>query len=201
MKFFEGADVFPYTWLQIADIFWLRYPNPYSKHVRTEDVLYRKVENGVLHTKRLLTKTVRFTSFGYNISIKNEPIIEESFIDPRKQTIQTYTWNVGTSIAQIKEECFYRKKEENNTIIERKAWIQRTKLYLPSIIESYMIRRFQKNVQKTCKGLEYVLANRFPSSTHVETKSSSFLDKDKIREKAKKAKEMATPKTVPIIVA
>lgn len=201
MKFFEGSDVFQYSWLQIAGIFWHRYPNPYSKHVRTEDVLYRQVENGVLHTRRLLTKTVRFSYFGYNISIKNEPIIEESFIDPIKQTIQTHTWNVGTAIAQIKEECLYRKKEENNTIIERKAWIEKTKLYLPSIIESYMIRRFQKNVQKTCKGLEYVLTNRFSSSSHAETKSTSFLDKDKIREKAKKAKEMATPKSVPIIIA
>ncbi|GFU06387.1 PRELI domain-containing protein 1, mitochondrial [Nephila pilipes] len=201
MKFFEGTDVFQYSWLQIADVFWLRYPNPFSKHVRTEDVIFRQVENGVLHTKRLLTKKVRFSYFGYEIDLKNEPIIEESFIDPNKQTIHTYTWNVGTSIAQVREECCYKKKEENNTIIERKAWIEKSKLYFPSIIESYMIRRFQKNVQKTCKGLEYVLANKYPSSIHVENKPSSFLDKDKIREKAKKAKEMATPKTVPIFAA
>ncbi|GIX98754.1 PRELI domain-containing protein 1, mitochondrial [Caerostris darwini] len=201
MKFFEGTDVFNYSWLQIADIFWLRYPNPFSKHVRTEDVLYREVEDGVLHTKRLLTKTVRFSYFGYNVNIKNEPIIEESFIDPRNQTIKTSTWNVGTAIAQVKEVCYYRKKEDHNTIIERKAWIEKTKLYLPGFLESIMIRRFQKSVQKTRKGLEYVLANKYPSAIHVESKPSPFIDTDKIREKAKKAKEMATPKTVPIFAA
>lgn len=64
-----------------------------------------------------------------------------------------------------------------------------------------MIRRFQKNVQKTCKGLEYVLAQKYPTSTHVETKPSSFLDKDKIRERAMNAKDFAASKTVPTIFA
>ncbi|XP_015915449.1 PRELI domain-containing protein 1, mitochondrial [Parasteatoda tepidariorum] len=201
MKFFEGEDIFHYSWHQIAEVFWFRYPNPFSKHVRTEDVLYRKVEDGILHTMRLLTKTVRFTSFGYNIAIKNEPIIEESFIDPVNKTIRTCTWNIGTSVARIKELCFYKEKERSSFAVERKAWIERTRLYLPSLFESYLIHRFQKNVQKTCKGLEFVLAQKYPSSVAVEIKPSSFLDKEKICEKARKAKDIAASKTVPLFAA
>ncbi|XP_035214363.1 PRELI domain-containing protein 1, mitochondrial-like [Stegodyphus dumicola] len=199
MKFFEGENVFQYSWLQVAHVFWYRYPNPFSKHVRTEDILYRKVEEGILHTKRLLTKTVRVSYFGYNISIKNEPIIEESFIDPKKQIIKTYTWNVGTAVARIREECFYKPKEEKQTVIERKAWIASSKMYFPRIIEGYLIRRFEKNVTKTCKGLEFVLSNMFPSPLLQE--KSSLIDKDKICEKARKAKDIAKSGAVPIFTA
>lgn len=65
-----------------------------------------------------------------------------------------------------------------------------------------MIRRFQKNVKKTCKGLEYVLAQRYPAACPpIESKPSSFLDKDKIRERAMNAKDFAASKTVPTIFA
>lgn len=195
MKFFEGEDVFQYSWMQVAQAFWKRYPNPFSKHVRTEDVLYRQVEEGILHTKRLLTKTVRVSYFGYNISIKNEPILEESFIDPQNKTIKTYTWNIGTAVARVKEECLYKPREEKQTIIERKAWIASSKVYFPSIIETYLIRRFQKNVQKTRKGLEFVLSNMYPSSSESK---QSFINKDSICDRARKAKEIATSGAVPI---
>ncbi|XP_054719618.1 PRELI domain-containing protein 1, mitochondrial-like [Uloborus diversus] len=199
MKFFEGENIFQYSWFQVAQAFWFRYPNPFSKHVQTEDVLYRKVESGILHTKRLLTKSVRVSYFGYNIAIKNEPILEESFIDPENRIIKTCTWNIGTAVARVKEECYYKPKEEKQTVIERKAWIASSKYYFPGIIERYMIRRFQKNVQKTCKGLEYVLTNMYPPPM-TESKSS-FLDKDKLCEKARKAKNIATSGAVPIFAA
>lgn len=198
MKFFEGEDVFQYSWMQVAQAFWFRYPNPFSKHVRTEDVLFREVKNGILHTKRLLTKTVRVSYFGYNINIKNEPILEESFIDPEKKTIKTFTWNVGTAVAQVKEECLYKQKEEKQTIVERKAWIASSKFYFPSIVESYLIRRFQKNILKTRKGLEFVLSNMFPSSPEIK---QSFIHKDSICDKARKAKDIATSRAVPIFAA
>ena len=34
-----------------------RYPNPWSKHVLTEDVISRKVEGPILKTVRLISKT------------------------------------------------------------------------------------------------------------------------------------------------
>ncbi|EDQ84640.1 uncharacterized protein MONBRDRAFT_34617 [Monosiga brevicollis MX1] len=49
-----------HAWETITSAFWCKYPNPFSTHVLTEDVIDRSVdEQGRLHTKRLLSKTNR----------------------------------------------------------------------------------------------------------------------------------------------
>lgn len=200
MKFYERKDVFSYSWDQVAKIFWFRYPNPFSKHVQTEDILCRKVNKGTLYTKRLLTKTIRIAYFGVNLTIKNEPIIEESVIDPVNHTIETTTYNIGTSTAVVKEECSYKQNGEKQTLVERKAWIASSKLYFSRAIEAYLIRRFRKTTTKTCLGLQFVLEKMFPGAI-TENKSLSFIDiKDKkIYEKAKELASKSRP--VPIFAS
>jgi len=43
----------------------LRYPNPFATHVLSEDTLHREFRgNGVLYTRRLLTKTNKIPKWG-----------------------------------------------------------------------------------------------------------------------------------------
>lgn len=60
MKYFLGHSVLRSSWDQVFAAFWQRYPNPYSKHVLTEDIVHREVTpDQKLLSRRLLTKTNR----------------------------------------------------------------------------------------------------------------------------------------------
>jgi hypothetical protein len=69
-----------------------------SKHVLTEDTVQREVVSGKLRSIRFLTKTGQ----GPRWADKFVPhslvgIIEESIVDPKTQTLTTYTRNIGYS--------------------------------------------------------------------------------------------------------
>lgn len=58
--------------------------------------MLREVKNGVLYTKRLLTKTNRVPKWGERFVSKNiVKIVEESVVDPKTKTLTTYTRNLG----------------------------------------------------------------------------------------------------------
>ena len=61
VKEVETSCTYDYSWDRVTAAFFQRYPNDYSKHVLTADVLDRHIdtETGQLHTTRLLTKTNR----------------------------------------------------------------------------------------------------------------------------------------------
>ncbi len=59
VKYFEEQYTFQFPWDQVVGGFWLRYPNPFSKHVISEDVISRQVKKDeqTLISKRFLCKT------------------------------------------------------------------------------------------------------------------------------------------------
>ncbi|KAI5310096.1 hypothetical protein KEM55_001707, partial [Ascosphaera atra] len=58
MKFFESDFSYDYSFPAVSLAYFLRYPNPYSRHVLTTDVIDRHVDarTGRLHTTRLHLK-------------------------------------------------------------------------------------------------------------------------------------------------
>ncbi|XP_064483823.1 PRELI domain-containing protein 1, mitochondrial-like [Ornithodoros turicata] len=198
VKFYERKDIFKYTWDQVAQGFWSRYPNPYSTHVLTEDTVSRYVDGGRLFSKRLLTKTNpvnRLPKWGERfIGARSVRIVEESVVDPRTKTIVTYTRNVGLQhIMSIEERCVYRPSPENpkHTLVERRAWISSSILGFSCAIQAFGVERFKQNAAKASKGFLYVLERLFPSPHPSE--------KERLRSKL--ATELAKAKAVPLVAA
>ncbi|CAI9604051.1 unnamed protein product [Staurois parvus] len=86
VKYFLGLNLLKSSWDQVFTAFWQRYPNPYSKHVLTEDILYREVTSDQkLITRRLLTKTNRLPRWAECFLPANVAhavyILEDSIID------------------------------------------------------------------------------------------------------------------------
>lgn len=71
----------------------------YSKHVLTEDTVEREFRAGKLRSIRFLTKTGAGLPRWAEKFVPHQlvAIIEESVIDPQKQTLTTYTRNIGYS--------------------------------------------------------------------------------------------------------
>lgn len=103
-KYYENQTVFQYHWEQVLQGFWKRYPNPYSSHVLSEDVIEREIRaDGRLYTKRVLTKTNRVPKWGERFfKAKFVCIIEESLVDPKSKTLTTHTHNVGFSKIMVR---------------------------------------------------------------------------------------------------
>lgn len=96
-KYYENSTVFQYSWEQMVQGFWKRYPNPYSLHVLSEDTIEREIRpDGKLYSKRVLTKTNRVPKWGERFfKAKFVCIIEESLVDPNDKTLTTHTRNIG----------------------------------------------------------------------------------------------------------
>ncbi|XP_072294061.1 PRELI domain containing 1a [Eucyclogobius newberryi] len=196
VKYFCCADLLKATWDQVCVAFWQRYPNPYSNHVLTEDIIFREVTpSNCLISRRLLTKTSRAPRWMERYLPKKMSslayIIEDSIVDPQKRTITTLTWNITHArLMSVEERCEYGINSENGswTQIKREAWISTNVYGLSRPIQEFGLARFKTSITKTMKGFEYVMAKmqgEMPSRTLAETAT------ERARETALAAKEKA----------
>jgi len=167
MKKYEGSTLINHDWQQIAIAFWNRYPNKYSKHVLSEDILDRRIDShGQLITKRLFVKTNSCPRWIERLmQTKNVHIIEESVFDPLRRTLTTITRNLGaTNLLTIEEVCVYKphKSEENTTVLERTAVFD-SKLsgFKKLAVLRLSFERYKHNIKRTDLGFRQVIQGLF----------------------------------------
>lgn len=192
-KYYENSTTFNYSWEQVTQCFWNRYPNPFSTHVLSEDTVCREIKNGKLHSKRLLTKTNRVPKWGERFfKAKSVSILEESVIDPKERVLVTYTRNIGfNKIMSVVEKVTYRSSPDNpaKTIATRSAWVDSSVFGFATAIRAFGLDRFKKNCHKAGDGFNYVLQHMFPAHpTSLAAAHNQHLTKaQKIKEAAKHA--------------
>lgn len=108
----------------------------------------------------------------------------------------------------VDEKVTYKQNAENTnwTIAERQAWVNSSVFGLSKAVQAFGIERFKHNVNKACKGFQYVLDTMFPN---IETELTKSIDinalnpmlKEKIREKANEIAAAAKSKAVPFVAA
>ncbi|XP_040001228.1 PRELI domain-containing protein 1, mitochondrial-like [Xiphias gladius] len=180
------------TWDHVVSAFWQRYPNPFSTHVLTEDVVYREVTaDHHLVSRRLLTKTnrlprwaERFFPTGMSRSVY---IIEDSVVDPVNRSLTTYTWNLNhTTLMSVEERCVFQDSAEQpaNTQLKREAWISSSVYGFSRPIQEFGLARLKSNQVKAMKGLEYALSN-------LQGETPQWLLRYTVKDASGKAKEAA----------
>ncbi|XP_056455908.1 PRELI domain containing 1a isoform X2 [Gadus chalcogrammus] len=166
VKYFCCAGLLKCTWDQACVAYWQRYPNPYSNHVLTEDIIFREVTpSNCLISRRLMTKTSRAPRWMERYLPKHMSslayVIEDSIVDPQKRTMTTLTWNITHArLMSVEERCVYGINSENSnwTEIKREAWISSKVYGLSRAIQEFGLARFKTSATKTMKGFEYILA-------------------------------------------
>ncbi|XP_061535195.1 PRELI domain-containing protein 1, mitochondrial-like isoform X1 [Phycodurus eques] len=167
VKYFTSKSDINSTWDHVVSAFWQRYPNPFSTHVLTEDVVHREVTTDHrLLSRRLLMKTnrlprwaERFFPAGMSRSVY---IVEDSIVDPVGRSLTTYTWNLNhTTLMSVEERCVFRDSAEQPgvTQLKREAWISSGIYGFSRPIQEFGLARFKSNQVKAMKGLEYALSN------------------------------------------
>uniref|UniRef100_A0A8C6RSY0 PRELI/MSF1 domain-containing protein n=1 Tax=Nannospalax galili TaxID=1026970 RepID=A0A8C6RSY0_NANGA len=185
----------------VLPAFWQWYPNPYSKHVLTEDSALGVTPDQKLLSQRLLTKTNRMPRWADRLFPANVAR-SDSIVDPQNQTMTTFSWNINHARLMIVEErCIYCVKSDNSgwTEICLEAWVSSSLCGVSRVVQEFSLARFKSNVTKTMKGFEYILAKlqrEAPSKILVETAEDA---KEKAEEMALaatgKAKDLATKAT------
>ncbi|XP_053713443.1 PRELI domain-containing protein 1, mitochondrial-like isoform X1 [Synchiropus splendidus] len=195
VKYFCSKVDINSTWEQVASAFWQRYPNPFSTHVLTEDVVYREVtaDNRLL-SRRLLMKTnrlprwaERFFPSGMSRSVY---IIEDSIVDPVNRSLTTYTWNLNhTTLMSVEERCVFQDAEDQpaTTRLKREAWISSGIYGFSRPIQEFGLARFKSNQAKAMRGLEFALSN-------LQGPTSPRLLRDSVKDAAKTLRASAPQK-------
>ncbi|KAL2218380.1 MSF1 domain protein [Thermoascus aurantiacus ATCC 26904] len=122
MKFFENVFSYDYSFPAVSLAYFLRYPNPYSRHVLTSDVIDRYVdpETQRLHTTRLHLKKSNIPSAMLKFLPKGivgsdnsgqSYILETSVVDVKEGWMETESRNMEwTGILSVVERQFYQRQ-------------------------------------------------------------------------------------------
>uniref|UniRef100_A0A672GS93 PRELI/MSF1 domain-containing protein n=1 Tax=Salarias fasciatus TaxID=181472 RepID=A0A672GS93_SALFA len=167
VKYFCSSTDIRSAWDHVVSAFWQRYPNPFSTHVLTEDVVYREVTaDHRLLSRRLLMKTNRLPRWAERFfpsgMARSVYIIEDSIVDPVNRSLTTYTCNLNhTTLMSVEERCVFQDSAEQpgTTLLKREAWISSGIYGFSKPIQEFGLARFKSNQVKAMKGLEYAVSN------------------------------------------
>ncbi|PBP18603.1 MSF1 domain protein [Diplocarpon rosae] len=122
VKFYESAYSYDYSFPAVTLAYFLRYPNPYSTHVLSTDVISRNVDAaGRLHTLRIHRKSSRLPSAVMKLLPKSvlgnvsggrseSYILETSTIDVKEGWMRTESKNLDwTGILSVVEKQEYKR--------------------------------------------------------------------------------------------
>ncbi|GIJ82968.1 hypothetical protein Asppvi_001485 [Aspergillus pseudoviridinutans] len=122
MKFFENVFTYDYSFPAVSLAYFLRYPNPYSRHVLTTDVIDRYVDPKTerLHTVRIHLKKSKIPSgilkllpkgIGGSDNSGQSYILETSVIDIKEGWMETESRNMEwTGILSVVEKQLYTRQ-------------------------------------------------------------------------------------------
>lgn len=160
-------------WEKVAQALWQRYPNPYSSHVLSEDILRRQIKDQRLLSRRLLRKTnsaPKWLERFVGGKGAQACIIEESEVDAKTKTFTTYTRNINFNrLMSVEEKAVYTVSTENKewTSCRKEAWVRCKVRGISRAVERFGVERYRKNAEKAQLGLEFVIEKIFNLRLHI----------------------------------
>ncbi|KAK9461365.1 PRELI-like family-domain-containing protein [Lipomyces oligophaga] len=172
VKFYKSFYTHQHDFSTFSVAYFLRYPNPYAKHVISVDTLDRYVdEQGRLHTHRLVIKRgklpkwsqVLLASSGINIS--ESLILETSIIDPKNQIILAETKNIDfTRIMRVVETSTFRgalAADQKTPVVKAFTTVSFLSSFgfgsVKERLESWGQSKMSENLARSQKGMAFVM--------------------------------------------
>lgn len=168
VQIFENAYSYNHDFATVTLAYLNRYPNPFAKHVLSQDTLDTKVHlDGRLHTTKVIVKRGRLPKFitpflGGSV---DSWIIEKTCIDPATKTMMTYTSNIDhRKFIRVEEYLTYTGdvNDQTTSVVSRVKFS--SNFYgFKQRIEEWSRNKFSKNLVNSKEGLKFVM-DRFKSS-------------------------------------
>lgn len=128
MKFYESSFSYDYSFPTVTLAYFLRYPNPYSKHVLSTDVIDRYIdpETNRLHTTRLVLKRSKVPSAMLKFIPKGlagpggasqSYVVEKSIVDVKEGWMKTESRNMEwTGILSVVESQTFQRQAPSTLV-------------------------------------------------------------------------------------
>lgn len=181
VKYETLSHVFNYTWDHVVTCFWKKYPNEYSTHVLSEDVLHRQLlDDGKLYTKRVIGKTNPLPKWGSAVFPSHLSkvchVLEETLVDVHNRTMVSYTWNIDyKSLMDVKEKVSMSEKSPGVTECLKEGWVDSSARGFRHLLRKFGISRWRSNGVKAYTGYEHTLAKFYSNVQCPETPSRNSL--------------------------
>ncbi|CAK9298069.1 unnamed protein product [Gordionus sp. m RMFG-2023] len=100
---------FNYPWEKVAFAINNRYPNSYSSHVISEDVISKEIKDNKLYIKKIIVKISKIPKWAEKIiPARSVPILEKCIIDPLNKIYVSYKQNImHQKFMMAREYCTY----------------------------------------------------------------------------------------------
>lgn len=161
VKFFENTHVFQHDFETVSFAYLNRYPNPFAKHVLSQDSLEAYVDkDGLLHTTKFIIKRGILPSFmkPFLGNSLDSWIIEKTLINPRTQVMLTYTSNIDhRKFIRVEEYLTYNGIDDKTTQVKSKVKFSSNLIGFKRKIEEWSERRFARNIVNSRDGLRFVM--------------------------------------------
>ncbi|KAJ1853244.1 hypothetical protein GGH12_004856 [Coemansia sp. RSA 1822] len=164
VKFYQQKHSYDYSWNTVSYAFLNRYPNPFATHVLSADTIDHRLdaETGELHITRLLRKTNSIPRWARGIMRGNYAyILEDVVVDRDGGMLVSKTRNIThTRLLKVEEKqtLLADPHNANSTLCKNETSIVSNIGYgLNSRIENFSLSRFSENLNKSRKGMLYVL--------------------------------------------
>jgi hypothetical protein len=155
----EAQHKFAYSWPVITLGNWQKYPNPYSTHVLSVDVISRHInKNGELVTDRLLQMKQPIPSLFKKLGLPFPEVsffFERSILNRETQVLKATSYSLSMrSLFRAEELCSYNADPSTGgTLFIQKANFTAFSFF-SSLIEEIAINRFIANAGNGKLGLE-----------------------------------------------
>jgi hypothetical protein len=165
VRFFQLTTDYPHSWDRVTLAIFNKYPNPFSTHVLTSDVIDRYLKGNTLITLRLLKKQSKVPRWGqYILKMDEAYILETSQVNLETNEMTMKTRNLSHRKIMLIEEIQVIKQHSNNakhTEIFTKARFISNASFLKGQIEAFGLNRFRNSVKASSAGLLHVLNQQF----------------------------------------
>lgn len=190
MKIWTSEYTFNYPWETVANAAWRKYPNPMNPAVTGADVLDRRVEDGVLYTRRLVLSKWYFptwaSSFVGNTSTCYAS--EYSKVDPKLKRLVLKTTNISLcNYISLDETLTYAPDPKNpsTTLLKQEAIVTVQGMPLSNYVENVLTSRISLNAGKGRQAIEWVIGKI--EAEVKELKNSAILSTDELIAQTKKS--------------
>jgi hypothetical protein len=150
---FYFKTIHSHSWDKVTQAAWRKYPNPMNPSVVAIDVLDRKVEDGVLHTHRIISSRWGLPSWVQ--SIIGSPHVmyanEKSEVDTKERTMTLKTRNITfCKYIAVDEILKYQPhpQDPHKTLLQQEAMVLVEGVPLSSYLEGLLTSTISTNASK-----------------------------------------------------
>lgn len=101
------------------------------------------------------------------------------------------------------EKVVYRVSDDNPnwTVAVRSGWIDSHVFGFKHAIQAFGVERFRKNCHQMVMGFNHVLSHLYPKNTSMVTEEKSSVQeaREKLKDAAKRASDLAISKATPLV--